>query len=194
MKKILFALFTIFYLPGVSQTININDYTQTIYSTSVTKKSGANAFYAEIPPWVVKGGWYQYFFTTNFTATWSSTWSMANRVNEIKEVGQSSDYGPLWVLAGSNWWSNFYDPNFLASPSYICNQQWQTYHWRRNYNGIFSANVITQPNSGGQILFAVSHGENKNEKQGNYFYQNTVRPSFLLNNHPLRRWAEKHRA
>jgi len=60
------------------------------------------------------------------------------------------------------------------------NQQWKTYHWRRNYNGVFGAHALTLP-SGQNILFAVSHGENKNEKQEGYFYQNTVRPSFILN-------------
>lgn len=181
MKKILFTFFVAFYLPAISQTINIADYNKTIYSTRFTKKSKAKAFYAEIPPWVIKDGQYHYFFTTNFTAAWSSTWSLGNPINENKEVGSKKDYGPNWILTAVNWWKKFYSPAFLESSLNPDNGQWKTDHWRRNYNGIFSAHIITQPTTHHKILFAVSHGENKNEKQGSYFYQNTVRPSFTIN-------------
>jgi len=181
MKKLLTLYFLLSTLPSFSQTFNLSNYSQNTYTTSFTQKKGSNSFYSEIPPWVIKGGWYQYFFSTQFTAAWSSQWSMGSSFNESKVVGNSSDYGPIWVIAASNWWDKFYDPAYLNSSSYMYHEQWKTYHWRRNYNGIFSAHVITQPNSAQQILFAVSHGENKNDKQGNYFYQNTVRPSFLIN-------------
>ena len=69
------------------------------------------------------------------------------------------------------------DPASLNSPSYIYNYQWNHYHWRRNYNGIFSAHMLFNQPTDQNILFAISHGENKNEKQGTYFYQNTVNPN-----------------
>jgi len=181
MKIILFTFFVSFYAPAISQTINISDYNKTIYTTRFTKKSKAKAFYAEIPPWVIKDKQYHYFFTTNFTACWSSTWSLGNPINEIKELGSKKDLGPKWILTAANWWQKFYPPAVLENPLYPNNQQWQTDYWRRNYNGIFCAHIITLSNTRNKILFAVSHGENKNEKQDSYFYQNTVRPSFTIN-------------
>lgn len=180
MKNITLLPFIFFCLLGFSQNFNINDYKQNTYSISFSRKSGANDFYAEVPPCVVKGSKYQYFFTTNYTATWLTTWSMSSLRNENKKVVNSTAYGPQWVLAASNWWGNFYDPKYLESSSYVYNEQWKKYHWRRNYNGVFSAQALTLP-SGQNILFAVSHGENKNEKQKGYYYQNTVRPSFVIN-------------
>lgn len=181
MKKLLIIYFLLLALSSFSQTFKLSDYSQSSYTTNFIQKKGANSFYVEVPPWVVKGGWYQYFFSTQYTASWSSLWSMGALLNESKVVGNSSDYGPVFVLAASNWWNKFYDPGYLNSTSYAYKEQWQTYHWRRNYNGIFSAHVVTLPNTNQQLLFAVSHGENKNDKQNNYFYQNTVRSSFLIN-------------
>jgi hypothetical protein len=180
MKKITLFPFIFYCLLSFSQNFNINDYKQSVYTISFSQKSGANEFYAEVPPCVVKGSRYQYFFTTNYTATWLSAWSMSSLRNESKKVGNSADYGPLWVLAASNWWGTPFDPKYLESNSYVYNQQWKTYHWRRNYNGVFGAHALTLP-SGQNILFVVSHGENKNEKQKSYYYQNTVRPSFVIN-------------
>jgi hypothetical protein len=180
MKKIILFPFILFCLSAFSQNFNINNYRQNFYTISFTRKSGANPFYVEVPPCVVKGGWYQYFFTTSFSGAWSSMWSMNSLQSENMQVGNSAGYGPLWVLAASNWWGYFYDPKYLESSSYEYSQQWKTYHWRRNYNGVFGAHALTLP-SGQNILFAVSHGENKNEKQDNFYYQNTVRPSFLIN-------------
>lgn len=177
----LLLLFILFSTICFSQTINLSEYSQKNYTTKFIRADGANSFYAEIPPWVVKGGYFQYFFSTQFTSTWSSKWSMSSPRNETKSVGNMSDYGPFWVLSPSNWWGKFYDPNYLNSNSYIYSQQWKAYHWRRNYNGIFSAHVIKQPISGQQIIFAVSHGENKNAITDNYIYQNTVRPSYIIN-------------
>ncbi|WP_207514237.1 T9SS type A sorting domain-containing protein [Longitalea luteola] len=166
-----------------SQTFNISDYTRGISTTNFTQQSGSLSFYAEIPPWVVKGGWYQYYFTTHYTGVWSSTRSLATPYNETLSVGSAPNYGhgPKWNLTSLHWWGDYHDPNYLASPSYIYHNEWKNLHWRRNYNGIFSSQVIHHPGTDQVILFAISHGENKNEKIGNYLYQNTVRPSWVIN-------------
>lgn len=188
MKKITLLPFLFVCLFSFSQNFNIKDYKQSTYAISFSRASRVNEFYAEVPPCVVKGGKYQYFFTTNYTATLLSAWSMSSLRNESKKVDNKAEYGPKWVVAGSNWWGTAYDPNYLESSSYVYNKQWKTYHWRRNYNGVFSAHALTLP-SGQNILFAISHGENKNEKQKDYYYQNTVRPSFVINTNNPRTYS-----
>jgi len=181
MKRIFTLLWILLPFLAISQ-FNINAYTRGNSTTTFHQQSGAASFFAEIPPWVVKGGWYQYYFTTQYTGVWSSTRSLATPYDETVDVGDVPNYGhgPKWNLTSLHWWGDFYDPNYLESDAYVYHNEWRTLHWRRNYNGVFSAQVIHHPGTDQVILFAVSHGENKNEKKGSYLYKNTVRPSLEI--------------
>ena len=165
---------------------NLAGYSIGASATTFVQGSGALSFYAEAAPWVIKGGWYQYYFTTHYTGVWSAPRSLATPYNETVVVSNSTGYGPKWNCAAGDWWGSFVDPNYLESDGYIYHNEWKTYHWRRNYNGIFTAQVVFHQGSNQNILLAFSHGENKNEVQdNNKFYQNTVRPNFKIdpNNH-----------
>ncbi len=159
--------------------MTVDNYQRTTYQIFFKKQNKkVPDFWNEAPPWVIKGGLYQYFLTTHFTAMWSSQVSMATPENQHFFIGGNKvDYGPHYLVASSHWWGKFYDPAHLQSSAYKFREHWQNDHWRRNYNGIFSAHVIEDTREQ-PILFAVSHGENKNELIKGYLYQNSVRTSF----------------
>ncbi|GAB3526280.1 hypothetical protein GCM10027443_01310 [Pontibacter brevis] len=111
---------------------------------------------------------------------WKSFFSLGQPKDDILHVGSWQGGEVKWIVSSSHWWGKFYDPNFLQSPGYEHQPQWENYHWRRNYNGIFSAHVVEYTPSEQPILFAISHGENKNEKIGHNLYQNTIRTDFVI--------------
>jgi hypothetical protein len=119
--------------------------------STVTFTNTGNA-YCEIPPWVIPGGWYQYFFTTAWTKTWASPISLVAPTTSIDF--SVNGYGPFNVLCQLDWWNGFLAPSTLPAG----------YHWRRQYNGIFSVHHYTH-NTQGSINLAFTHGENKNERQ-----------------------------
>ncbi|MEW6108513.1 MAG: T9SS type A sorting domain-containing protein [Nitrospirota bacterium] len=173
-----FILFTHF---APAQSIDLEDYSINTFQTDFKKINNTAAFWNEAPPWVIKGESYQYIFTTHFSSMWSSSVSIGKPKDDILHVGSWQGTDPNWIVSSSHWWGKFYDPSFLQSPGYMHQSQWENYHWRRNYNGVFSAHVVNDKTTEQQILFAISHGENKNERIGAYFYQNTVRPDFKIN-------------
>jgi hypothetical protein len=50
-------------------------------------------------------------------------------------------------------------------------------YWRRNYYGIFSAQLLHHPATGQRCVVAFLHGENKNEVLNKAYYDNTVKSS-----------------
>lgn len=182
MRKYLLVVCILFFVRiAFSQSLDLGDYTITTYSTSFIQTNKSPAFWNEAPPLLIKGESYQYIFTTYFSTMWNSTESIGKPKDDVLHVGSWQGNKPKWILASSHWWGRFYGPTHLQSTTYAYHRQWENYHWRRNYNGIFSAHVVDHAPSGQQILFALSHGENKNEKIDEYLYQNTVRPDFIIN-------------
>ncbi len=184
MRKILLGLFLLQPFLSNSQTCNaipvLQGYTITTSHTNFVQGPGALPFQIETTPWVLKGGWYQYFFTIHYTGAWSVPRSISTPYNETIEVSSTTGYGPKWNCASSHWWGDYYNPITMESDQFPFHYEWRNYHWRRNYNGIFSAHILFHPGTHQDITLAFSHGENKNEKIGDYIYQNTVRPKFLL--------------
>ncbi|MET6997090.1 T9SS type A sorting domain-containing protein [Chitinophaga defluvii] len=121
------------------------------HRSNVSFTNTSNA-YCEVPPWVIKGSWHQYFFTTAWTKTWASPTSLAEPTTSINF--STSGYGPFNVLCQLSWWNGFLSPASLPAG----------YHWRRQYNGIFSVHHYTHSTQG-SINLAFTHGENKNERQ-----------------------------
>jgi hypothetical protein len=48
-------------------------------------------------------------------------------------------------------------------------------YWRRNYYGVFSAELLEEPATGRRRVVAFLHGENKNEVLAGTYYDNTIR-------------------
>jgi hypothetical protein len=179
LKKIILLFGLILSHVAVSQPLDLSNYSKNTYSITFQKNNKHTAdFWNEAPPWVVKGGWYQYFLSTHFSAMWSTPVSLATPRNQHFVVGSKADHGPTWIVSSSHWWGKFYRPDHLDSEAHIYQQNWNNDHWRRNYNGVFSAHLIEQLAGQQPVLFAISHGENKNEKIGANLYQNSVRTSF----------------
>ena len=177
MKFCVIACLFLCFHTSFSQSFTLSDYTQTNFQIIIQRPVSSNVFHTEVTPWVVKGGWYQYIFTTHFSAMWSTTESIATPYNQTITVGSGNSYGPYWILASLHWWGGMRSPALLNDPNYVYHQQWMNHHWRRNYNGIFSAHVYDHIPSSQKILFSVSHGENKNERVGDYCYQNSINPT-----------------
>ena len=134
----------------------------------------------EAPPVVLpqhKG--FLYISTTFFSTVWNHRQSLAIPDNDKIKITKKGKNTRFYATASLHWWQQFFDPAFLASSKHVYRDSWQSHHWKRNYNGIFSAHIISARNKE-NIVFAFSHGENKNEKIGNFLYQNTVRPGFKI--------------
>lgn len=115
---------------------------------------------AEIPPWIIPGGWRSYFIVNgNETNIWSTPESLVDN-SEIDFKNES--VGP-----------------YLASLPYL------NENWRRNYNSIYSAHYINHPVQGG-VSIGFQHSENKNYVSGSNcnsgtHYQNTMNPAAQIN-------------
>ncbi|HEX7756421.1 MAG TPA: hypothetical protein VF421_13805 [Niabella sp.] len=114
--------------------------------------SNTQGAYCEVPPWVISGGWKQYFFTTAWTKGWASPVSLAEPTTNIDFSVNA--VGPYNLLCALDWWNDFIPVSSVPSG----------YDWRRQYNGIFSAHHYTHPIKG-SINITFNHGENKNERQ-----------------------------
>lgn len=117
--------------------------------------------YAEIPPWVIKGGWYQYFITTDHTYHCISS----SNILTSSVTFSSNDANCTKVLWGNT------EGN--PSPSSLT----ATSAWKRNYYGGYSNHVV---NLGGtDYILSFNHGENKNELTNGLCYQNTINTGIL---------------
>lgn len=136
--------------------------------TFTNKGSGKLEAWLEVPPWIIPGGWRTYTFTTNNTALMATDESLTS-LSDLT-IDFSGKVGPNFVVTAHYWWGGY------KNPATLDNSSW---HWRRNYNGIFSAHTF-EHNAQGPITIAYSHGENKNEIIDNKAYQNTIRPNYVL--------------
>lgn len=120
--------------------------------------------YMEIPTWTIEGGWHTYFISTFFSKSISSEESLNHPLDQYIDL--SDDYGPRTVTT-PDIWSHGYLPNKSALKT----------PWKKNYNGVFTAQVLQHPKMG-EYIMAFSHGEHKNERiwhNGKYhYYQNQI--------------------
>lgn len=134
-----------------------------VYFT-VSKSSGKEKDKAEVPPWIIPGGYRSYFFVDG---TGTYIWSAKSSLTNSKSIDLDNAVGP-----------------HQASQSYIHNRDYSPYNnienWKRNYHAIYSAEYINHPVAG-PISLGFLHGENKNEILENRKYQNTVQPNVTIN-------------
>jgi len=131
---------------------------------NVTKTSGKEKNNAEIPPWIIPGGYRSYFFVDG---SGTYIWSSKSSLIDSKSIDLDGAVGPN-----------------QASQSYINEKEYNGYNnvenWKRNYHAIYSAVYINEP-AVGPISLGFLHGENKNEIIGNKSYQNTIQPNVTIN-------------
>lgn len=126
--------------------------------------------YSEIPPWILEGGWRTYSISTAWTAYLSTPLNIVD--TNISSIDFTTNtIGPTFISSPLTWWNNYYVSQNLNTESL---------QFRRNYQGIFSAHKINHIEKG-NVIIAISHGENKNEVISGYNFQNTVLPSAILN-------------
>ncbi|MBC5992308.1 T9SS type A sorting domain-containing protein [Pontibacter cellulosilyticus] len=156
-------------------------YNQSTYNTFFENKAKDLKLWNEAPPVILpQHSGFMVISTTFFSTVWYHSQNLAVPANDKIKINRRDSKPRFYATSSSHWWQRFYDPAFLASTKHIYRNSWQNHHWRRNYNGVFSAHIINGQN-GGNIVFALSHGENKNEKIYDFLYQNTVRPGFVIN-------------
>ena len=154
------------------------NYKQMHYLLKVEPKVKDIKVWNEVPPVVLPNGdGYTYISSIFFSTVWRHQQNLATPIDDVIKIDRRNK--GFYATASMHWWGKFYNPKDLTNPNYKYHRAWKSHHWRRNYNGIFSAHIL--PNrSNGNILFAISHGENKNERIDNYYYQNTVRPNYKI--------------
>jgi hypothetical protein len=113
----------------------------------VALQPGANPR-MEMPPAIAMGGWYEYFVSSFESYYCAAPWSLLAPVS-------SSPAGCTQLLAPVV-------DNSLANYPFTASQINQYSPWSRNYNGIFSAQLIEQTSQGAAIV-AITHEENKGE-------------------------------
>ncbi|MDX5418588.1 MAG: T9SS type A sorting domain-containing protein [Hymenobacteraceae bacterium] len=187
--RVLFAACILFSAKLVTaQSINIDHYQKSFYTQRFNNKSKSLQVWSEAPPVVLNTKSNRlYISTTFFSTAWTHGQNLAIPMDD--EITLPKSIKGNYVTSSLHWWHKFYDPAYLDNPEYIHRQEWQNHHWRRNYNGIFSAHVLPASGKAQSIVLAFSHGENKNERIGNYYYQNTVRPSFVINKQDSRTYS-----
>ncbi len=135
--------------------VNADNYTLTMLTPTPVESQieapslpNVGAFF-EIPPWQIGGGWHQLFITT------AHTYQCATPIDLTKSALRlDSRYCSLSSRGDT----------LGRTPSTISSNT----DWRRNYYGVFSSHSM-----GGRIV-SFMHGENKNEKIENNFFQNTI--------------------
>ncbi len=111
----------------------------------------------ELPSWQISGGWNQHFISTAWT------WHCASPDNLLSgPVTFNANYCAIVTRSEAH----FFQPDQIPPNT----------DWRRNYQGVFSVFPL-----GGKLI-AISHGENKNEKIGESYYQNTINKNILAQN------------
>ena len=129
--------------------------------------------YLEIPPWVLAGGWRTYFCTTYYSTMISDPEPLTNNPSGTSSsiTFDANSFGPTIPSTALNWWMGTdYDDNTISQTNY---------QWRKNYQGVFSAHRYNHPTQN-SIIISYTHGENKNERKGSKFYQNTILPYRLV--------------
>lgn len=121
----------------------------------------------EIPPTIIKGGWYQYIFSGLDTSICSSP-------NSLFELSSASPPMSCWQTT-----TPVVD-SALRTTRFTADQVAKEAPWRRNYSGIMSAQ-IGNVDGIGSTLIALTHGENKGEKTpyqgaGSGKFLNTIAP------------------
>ncbi|MEJ8804468.1 T9SS type A sorting domain-containing protein [Pontibacter sp. H249] len=163
-----------------SQHSDTIQYDRFKYDIEFVNKDKDLKLWNEAPPVILpqhKGS--LYISTTFFSTVWNHQQNLAIPANDKIKISKREKSPRFYATSSSHWWQRFYDPAFLSSSKHVYQDAWQKHYWRRNYNGIFSAHIIKAQN-GKNIVFALSHGENKNERIGDFLYQNTVRPTFKI--------------
>lgn len=118
--------------------------------------SGGNPF-LEVPPAIVAGGWRSYLVGALETYTCPAPWSLVDNVDNSAALAaaQASPASCTQNLAP------VVDNSLLTTP-FTASSLAGTDTWRRNYNGTFSAQLISG-SDGGSLIVAVNHCENKGE-------------------------------
>jgi hypothetical protein len=120
--------------------------------------------HAEVPPWIIAGGWKSYFFVDGIgTYIWSSPASLATASEINLSVSGSPSEASMSYIN-----SNYFDPGRPVE------------NWKRNYHGIYSAAYFNHPVAG-PVSLGFLHGENKNSISGSAWYQNTIQENVRIN-------------
>mgnify|MGYP005750644541 CR=1 FL=1 len=178
--KLYFLILSSFISINVSaQHTDTLTYRKLKYEVKVQNRIDKLKLWNEIPPVILSNSrGYTYISSTFFSTVWRHQQNLATPTDDLIRITRRRGNG-FYATSSLHWWERFLNPEFLNSSNYKHQREWQNNHWRRNYNGIFSAHIL--PDRGrGNIVFALSHGENKNEKVGDFFYQNSVRPDYLI--------------
>jgi hypothetical protein len=122
----------------------------------------------EVPPATIKAGWNAYFVTSFESYNCPAPWSLL----DSDAVKNASPHYCTQVLAP------LIDNSALSTLTNTIGP------WKQNYNGIFSAHLLPQPD-GVPAFFAITHGENKGENPpyagpGTGFFTNTFLP-YMIN-------------
>jgi hypothetical protein len=134
---------------------------------SLVQMSNTNNATMQLPPWVIAGGWRQYFASGKWTKTLSSPASLAEPTSNI-DFSQNASYGPV-VQSPLNWSEGYLNPTSLPAGS----------NWKRQSSSIYSVERYNHSTQG-LINLAFGQGENKNERpvQNGYLYSNTFDASY----------------
>lgn len=124
---------------------------------------------SEAPPLVKPGGIRSYYLSNNFSRLYPFDFNLAaDGITSMWFPG----YNSTVTSTPLTWWGGYRYPS--------TNAEWQ---WKRNYNGITSQHSVNIP-SRGNVVIAMVHGENKNEKITSggttYYFQNSVLPEQQL--------------
>ncbi len=127
---------------------------------NVARSYGKGKNIAEVPPWIIGGGYRSYFFVDGSdTYIWSTKASLTDR----KTIDLNSAVGPSQASM-----SYIHDRNY--------NSEQKILNWKRNYHGIYTAVYFNHPTRG-PISLGFLHGENKNEISEDRSFQNTIQPN-----------------
>jgi len=129
-----------------------------------SKSSRKNKDKAEIPPWIIPGGYRSYFFVDGND---SYIWSTKSSITDNKAISLDNAVGP-----------NQASLSYTHSRSYNPNDKIE--NWKRNYDAVYSAEYFNHPVKG-PVSLGFLHGENKNQVSGYRMYQNTIQPNVTIN-------------
>lgn len=183
MKKLSLLSLLFILSKGWSQPPNLSGHIQASISSCVFKYENCflnntclnnrDKVNAEIPPWIIGGGWRSYFFVNGNTTNIFS--SPASIISSSEIDIKNNAVGPYLAALPYRLESGFVASNHIKN-------------WKRNYHGIYSAHYIAHPTNGG-VSLGFTHSENKNEVSGSCAsgtkLQNTIQLNVPIdcNNH-----------